>query len=285
MIQVENLPTITSIQNGALISQNGAPIGVFDSGVGGISVLQHICEALPDERVIYYADSLYAPYGNQSPEFIIERALYLVDFLIGQGAKAIVVACNTATAAAVSILRQRYALPIIAMEPAVKPAAAITKSGVIGVLATSGTLKSAQFAALLEHYGNHVQVVTQACHGLVEAIERGEIDTAATKALLRSYIEPLLDAKADVIVLGCTHYPFVKGQIELIAGKEIALIDTGSAVARQLKKRLEEADLLNLAHGHATITFYSNSHAPDAKKVIANLWQRSQHTWQFVPVA
>jgi len=285
VIQVENLPTITSIQNGALISQNGAPIGVFDSGVGGISVLQHICEALPDERVIYYADSLYAPYGNQSPEFIIERALYLVDFLIGQGAKAIVVACNTATAAAVSILRQRYALPIIAMEPAVKPAAAITKSGVIGVLATSGTLKSAQFAALLEHYGNHVQVVTQACHGLVEAIERGEIDTAATKALLRSYIEPLLDAKADVIVLGCTHYPFVKGQIELIAGKEIALIDTGSAVARQLKKRLEEADLLNLAHGHATITFYSNSHAPDAKKVIANLWQRSQHTWQFVPVA
>jgi len=275
VIQAENLTPVTSIDN-------KAPIGIFDSGVGGISVLQHVCKVLPNESVLYYADSLHAPYGNKSPEFIIERARYLTDFLITQGAKAIVVACNTATAAAVATLRQQYALPIIAMEPAVKPAVAITKSGVIGVLATSGTLKSAQFAALLEHYGHHVQVVTQACHGLVEAIERGEINTTPTKSLLTSYIQPLLDAKADVIVLGCTHYPFVKSQVESIAGKEVALIDTGDAVARQLKKRLEEAGLLNLVHRNSSITFYSNSHAADARHVIASLWQQPEGAWQFV---
>ncbi len=260
---------------------NDAPIGIFDSGVGGISVLKHIRQALPHENVLYYADSRFAPYGNKSPEFITERAIHLSDFLIAHGAKTIVVACNTATAAAVATLRQHYPLPIIGMEPAVKPAVAITKSGVIGVLATSGTLKSAQFAALLEHYGHHVQVVTQACHGLVEAIERGEVDTPSTTTLLHNYLQPLLDAKADVIVLGCTHYPFVKAQIESIVGDKTALIDTGEAVARQLKKRLIEGGLLKLSP-EPRLTFWSNNQSPDAKQVIARLWQQPESAWQLI---
>ncbi|HSH97638.1 MAG: glutamate racemase [Methylophilaceae bacterium] len=274
MIQEENFSIV-------IAANKDAPIGVFDSGVGGVSVLKHIRKALPDESVIYYADSHYAPYGNQSPEFIIERARYLTDFLIAHGAKAIVVACNTATAAAVATLRKHYQLPIIGMEPAVKPAVAITKTGVIGVLATSGTLKSAQFAALLEHYGHHVQVVTQACHGLVEAIERGEIDTASTITLLRSYVQPLLDANADVIVLGCTHYPFVTTQIESIVTGKAALIDTGEAVARQLRKRLIEEDLLTLS-SEPSLTFWSNSHSPDARQVITGLWQQPEREWKLI---
>jgi len=273
VIQKEKLSTTLS-------SKNETPIGVFDSGVGGISVLQHISKALPNESILYYADSLNAPYGNKSPEFIIERACYLTEFLIEQGAKAIVVACNTATAAAVTTLRQKYPLPIVAMEPAVKPAVAMTKSGVIGVLATSGTLKSAQFAALLEHYGHDVKVVTQACHGLVEAIEAGELDAPSTTASLRTYLEPLLNANADVIVLGCTHYPFVKSQIESIVAGKAALIDTGEAVARQLKKRLMDEGILK-SSPESSLTLWSNSHSAYARDVITRLLQKPENTWQL----
>jgi len=248
------------------------PIGIFDSGVGGISVLQHIKAALPCEDLLYVADSRYAPYGSKSPQFICERAVALSEFLIAQDAKALVVACNTATAAAVGLLRERYDLPIIAMEPAVKPAAAATKTGVIGVLATSGTLKSAQFAGLLENYGQQVQVVTQACHGLVECIERGELDSSATKALLSSYLRPLLDAHADTIVLGCTHYPFVRSLIEQLVGKDVVLVDTGAAVAKHLKHRLQEEGLLAAEGGPGQVRFWTNSQAPDAGRVISELW-------------
>jgi glutamate racemase len=251
------------------------PIGVFDSGVGGISVLKHIRAALPHEDLLYFADSKHAPYGSKSPEFIRERAFALSDFLIEKGAKALVVACNTATAAAIEALRERYSIPIIGMEPAVKPAAAATKTGVVGVLATVGTLKSAQFAALLESYGKNVIVVTQACVGLVECIERGELATDKTKRLLESYLKPLLDAEADTIVLGCTHYPFVRPLIEAIVGKEITLIDTGAAVARQLQKRLTEQNLLAEA-GEGNVAFWTNSEAADAEQVTESLWGKSK---------
>ena len=248
------------------------PIGVFDSGVGGISVLRHIRAALPAEDLLYCADSRFAPYGNKPPEMICQRSAALADFLVGQGAKALVVACNTATAAAIGFLRERYALPIIGMEPAVKPAAAATKTGVIGVLATSGTLKSAQFAALLESYGKSVEVVTQACHGLVECIERGELKSPATAALLQTYLQPLLQAGADTIVLGCTHYLFVRPLIEKLVGPEIILIDTGTAVARHLKRRLQETSLLADAGQSGRVKFWTNSQALDAKQVISQLW-------------
>ena len=251
---------------------SASPIGVFDSGVGGISVLKHIHTLLPNEDLMYVADSKFAPYGNKTPEFIQERAVWIADFLIGKGAKALVVACNTATAAAVDLLRQKYHLPIIGMEPAVKPAAAASKTGVIGVLATSGTLKSAQFAALLEHYGQQVEVVTQACHGLVECVERGELDSTATQDLLASYVQPLIAAGADTIVLGCTHYPFVRPLIENLVGDDVVLIDTGAAVAKELKRRLEDARLLNAETQIGQVGFWSNSTHADAEDIVMRLW-------------
>ncbi|MFM1955858.1 MAG: hypothetical protein RIR20_678 [Pseudomonadota bacterium] len=251
---------------------SASPIGVFDSGVGGISVLKHIHTLLPNEDLMYVADSKFAPYGNKTPEFILERALWIADFLIAKGAKSLVVACNTATAAAVDLLRQTYHLPIIGMEPAVKPAAAASKTGVIGVLATSGTLKSAQFAALLEHYGQQVEVVTQACHGLVECVERGELDSTATQDLLASYVQPLIAAGADTIVLGCTHYPFVRPLIENLVGDDVVLIDTGAAVAKELKRRLEDARLLNAETQIGQVGFWSNSTHADAEDIVMRLW-------------
>lgn len=247
-------------------------IGVFDSGVGGLSVLKHIRQALPHEHLAYVADSFYAPYGNKTPEFIIERALRIADFLIQANAKALVVACNTATAAAVATLRQRYTLPIIGMEPAVKPAAAATKTGVVGVLATVGTLKSAQFAALLEHYGQHIQVVTQACNGLVECVENGELYTNNTRQLVRQYVRPLLDANADTIVLGCTHYPFVRALIEEEVGSGVTIIDTGSAVARHLVHRLDEQKLLSANMHLGDVRFWTNSTHPQAQQLMQKLW-------------
>ncbi|HYD33902.1 MAG TPA: glutamate racemase [Methylophilaceae bacterium] len=255
-------------------SASAQPIGVFDSGVGGISVLKHIHALMPYENLLYVADSANAPYGSKPQDFICERAIAISDFLIEQGAKALVVACNTATAAAINAMRERYELPIIGMEPAVKPAAEATKTGVIGVLATVGTLKSAQFAALLEHYGQGVEVVTEGCPGLVECIERGELASPGTSQLLRAYIKPLLLAGADTIVLGCTHYPFVKPLIQEIAGPEITLIDTGDAVARQVQKRLAENNALRERPKSGWVRFWSNSLAGDAGKVVSSLWGR-----------
>ena len=248
------------------------PIGVFDSGVGGISVLQHIHALLPHEQLLYVADSKYAPYGSKTPEEIQSRCFEIADFLIAKGAKALVVACNTATAAAIDAMRAKYALPIIGMEPAVKPAAEASRNGVIGVLATVGTLKSAQFAGLLESYGRNVKVVTQGCVGLVECIERGELNSENTADLLKQYCQPLLDEGADTIVLGCTHYPFVKPLIEGIVGKNVALIDTGAAVAKHLQKRLLELDLLLSSKQPTEVKFWTNSEAANAKQVIAQLW-------------
>lgn len=255
-----------------------APVGVFDSGVGGISVLKHLRNRLPQEHLLFCADSHHAPYGNKTPEFIRQRAEYLANFLIAQGAKALVVACNTATAAAIEFLRQRYTLPIIGMEPAVKPAAAASHAGVIGVLATSGTLQSAQFAALLETYGQGVKVVTQACHGLVEAIESGDLNTPVVRGLVGQYVQPLLAEGADTIVLGCTHYPFIRSLIQEEAGADVTLIDTGEAVARQLEHRLKMAELLGPeTTTAATTTIWVNRTSSDqflqTAEVIASLWE------------
>ncbi|PPD10391.1 MAG: glutamate racemase, partial [Methylotenera sp.] len=178
--------TSLSLNKPSILPDN-RPIGVFDSGVGGISVLKHIHALLPHEDLLYVADSKYAPYGSRTPAEITARCFEIADFLIAKNAKALVVACNTATAAAIDALRLAYDLPIIGMEPAVKPAAEASKNGIIGVLATVGTLKSAQFAALLETYGRNVEVVTQACVGLVECVERGELTHENTLKLIQQY--------------------------------------------------------------------------------------------------
>ena len=251
------------------------PIGVFDSGVGGISVLKHIQTLLPHEQLFYVADSKYAPYGNKTPAEIRSRCFQIADFLIAKNAKVLVVACNTATAAAIDAMRERYSLPIIGMEPALKPAAEASRNGIVGVLATTGTLKSAQFAGLLESYGRNVKVVTQACVGLVECVERGEINAADTRLLIQQYCAPLLAEGADTIVLGCTHYPFVADIIRDAVGKEITLIDTGAAVANQLKWQLEKQGLLCLSKESADVQFWTNSENPNAKEVIKQLWGAS----------
>ena len=251
---------------------NARPIAVFDSGVGGISVLKHIHHLLPNEHLLYVADSIHAPYGNKSAAEIQARCFAIADFLIAKDAKALVVACNTATAAAIDQMRAKYSLPIIGMEPAVKPAAEASRSGIIGVLATTGTLQSAQFAALLESYGRNVEVVTQACVGLVECVERGELSQESTRALVKRYCQPLLDEGADSIVLGCTHYPLLKSLIQEVVGSGVVLIDTGAAVANQLKSRLLEQGLLADVDQIASINFWSNSDSANAEKVIAQLW-------------
>lgn len=260
------------------VSLKNSPIGVMDSGVGGISVLKHIHALLPQEELIYVADSQYAPYGSKTAEEIKIRCFAVADFLIEKGVKSLVVACNTATAAAIDDMRARYALPIIGMEPAVKPAAAATRNGVIGVLATVGTLKSAQFAALLESYGRNVKVVTQACVGLVECIERGELNSSNTLNLIQQYCAPLLNEGADTIVLGCTHYPFVKDAIRRTVGDSISLIDTGHAVASHLQATLKSKSLISSATSTPSVSFWTNSSASDKEAVILKLWDKQHAT-------
>lgn len=249
-----------------------APVGVFDSGVGGLSVLREIRARLPAESLLYVADSGHVPYGEKSPEYIRARCRHIADFLLGQGAKALVLACNTATVAAVADLRERHPqVPIVGMEPAVKPAAAATRSGVVGVLATTGTLKSARFAALLDRFASDVQVVTQPCPGLVECVEQGALVTTQTRRLLESYVQPLLDAGCDTLILGCTHYPFLKPLLRELVPAHVQLIDTGAAVARQLERLLGERELLAIAPARPA-RFWSSAAPAALARVLPVLW-------------
>jgi len=252
-------------------SGDARPIGVFDSGVGGLSVLREIRASLPHESLIYCADSGHAPYGEKSQAQIRERSLELGEFLVGQGVKAIVIACNTATAAAAAAMRERWPeLPIIAMEPAVKPAAAATKTGVVGVLATVGTLASAQFAALLDNFGQGVRVVTRPGAGLVEAVELGDTGSGALRARLQGHLAPLLAEGADVIVLGCTHYVFLRETIEALIGDQIRLIDTGKAVARQLAHKLEARGALRGA-GEGEVRYWASGDVGRVRAALGRL--------------
>jgi glutamate racemase len=218
-------------------------IGVFDSGVGGLSLLREIRRELPHEDLIYVADSGHAPYGDKPVDIIRQRSAAIVQFLVGEGAKAVVVACNTATSVAVDGLRREWTIPIVAIEPAVKPAAAATRSGVVGVLATSQTIASPRFARLTDAFAGGVEVIAQACPGLVEQIEKGDLSGAATRALVDAYVAPLVERGADTLVLGCTHYPFVTELIADVAGAAVTIVDPAAAVARELRRRLDERSL------------------------------------------
>jgi glutamate racemase len=258
-----------------------APVAVFDSGVGGLSVLGEINRLLPNESLLYVADCGHIPYGEKSPEFIRQRCMIIAEFFRQQGAKALVLACNTATAAAAAQLREHYPdWPIIGMEPAVKPAAAATRSGVVGVLATTGTLQSARFAALLDRFAANIRVVTQPCPGLVELIEAGDLTSPALRALLCSYVEPLLAEGCDTIILGCTHYPFLKPLLREIIPVSTSLIDTGHAVARQLQRLLAEEELLG--SGRADETHFWTSADPEYfRKILPALWKNSDSVRSF----
>ena len=222
-----------------------APVGVFDSGVGGLSVLRDLRRLMPAENFLYYADSAHCPYGGQPNAAIQARAVAITEELLAAGCKLIVVACNTATIAAVEHLRANYPVPFVGMEPAVKPACAMTKSGVVGVLATGAALGGEKFHRLVAQHGAGVRVITQPCPGLVECVEAGDLDGDFVGELVRRYVEPLAKARADVIVLGCTHYPFLRDAIQVAAGARVELLDTGEAVARQARRVLEREQLLN----------------------------------------
>jgi len=255
-----------------------SPIGVFDSGIGGLSVLRHIRAHLPHEHLLYFADSDFAPYGGRPEEEIVARTLAIASFLMQRGAKALVVACNTATAASIKALRERYpVLPLVGVEPGLKPAAAITRTRTVGVLATKSTLSSAKFNLLREQLGaaTGVRFLPQACIGLADQVEKGELQSGATALLLKRYILPLLEQGADTLVLGCTHYPFVQSLIEEIVShattQPVTIIDTGEAVARQLVRLLTQHRLQNPAAGAGSLEAFTSSSATTLATAFSSL--------------
>ncbi len=249
-----------------------APTGVFDSGVGGLSVLADIRALLPHEDFLYVADSGYAPYGDKPPAYITGRSLTISRFLIAQGAKAIVVACNTATSAAVTTLRSQFTVPIVAMEPAVKPAVATSRSGVIGVLATTRTLASENLAQLKERFGAGTDILLQACPGLVEQVEACDLQGETTRKLLEGFVRPLIQRGADTLVLGCTHYPFLIPLLQDIAGPDVTIIDPGPAVARELRRRLEMRQLLSDSSIPGQTRYWTSTDPDHLKQVVKNFY-------------
>lgn len=228
------------------------PIGVFDSGIGGLTVLREIVRQLPNESLMYLADSREAPYGTKSLAALAERCERVAAFLLGREAKAIVVACNTASVAALPHLRGRFSVPFVGIVPAVKPAAALTRTGTVGVLATAATTTSQPLAQLIDTYANGVRVVTQECPELVTLVEQGQLGGPEVEGVVRLEVAPLLDAGADVVVLGCTHLPFLLSAIADVCGPEVRLIDPSDAVARQLGRVLVEHDLASAGPGEWT---------------------------------
>ena len=223
---------------------NEAPIGIFDSGVGGLSVLREVRGLLPRESIEYVADSANAPWGDKPREFVRDRGLKIARFLIEQGVKAIVIGSNTGTAGSAEALRGALAIPVVGIEPGIKPAVAATKTGVVGAIVPAAVSESDRLASLLDRFGTDVKVIIQPVPGLVEHIEAADLDGPELRQLVEGYVRPMLDAGADTIVLGSTHYVFLKPVLAELAGPNVALIETGAAVARQLAHVLEERDLL-----------------------------------------
>lgn len=224
-------------------------IGIFDSGSGGLSVFREIRKLLPEESYIYFADSAHCPYGEKSKEYIVARSREITEFLLKEGADIIVVACNTATAAAIKTLRESYPVSFIGMEPAVKPAASVTETGVVGVLATAGTLNADKYQVTREKYSDGVRIVEHVGQGFVELVEKGITSGEEAENTVASSLKPLLDEGADTIVLGCTHYPFLSDTISKVAhqlypDRQIKVIDPAPAVARHLYDIMKEADLI-----------------------------------------
>lgn len=241
------------------------PIGVFDSGVGGTSIWKEIQKLLPNENTIYLADSKNAPYGEKSQEEILQLSIKNTNLLLEKGCKIIVVACNTATTNAISYLRTNYSLPFIGIEPAIKPAALQSESKTIGVLATKGTLSSSLFHSTSENHAHGIKVIEQEGTGLVPLIENGKVDAEETRLLLNTYVEPMLDQGMDCLVLGCTHYPYLIPVLKSMLPEHVKIIDSGEAVARQVKAILEKNDILNTSEKPVKHQFYTNVN-PDVLK-------------------
>jgi glutamate racemase len=243
------------------------PIGLFDSGIGGTSIWKEVHRLLPNEDTIYLADSKNAPYGLRPKQEIIGLSFKNTDFLLAQGCKIIVVACNTATTNAIKELRAAYDVPFIGIEPAIKPAAIHTKTNAVGILATKGTLSSELFNKTVSGFKN-VNVIEQVGHGLVELIEDGKLESAEMRALLEEYLHPMVAANIDYLVLGCSHYPYLVPQLRKILPQHVTIIDSGEAVARQTKNILQAQNLLNTEEHTVFNTFYTNANAAVLQTII-----------------
>jgi glutamate racemase len=252
---------------------------MFDSGLGGLSVLRELRGQLPTHDLIYVADTAYCPYGARPIEEVRARSLTIGRWLVEQGAGVLVVACNTASSAALELLRAELPIPIVGMEPGLKPASAATHNGRVGVLATSNTLAGQRFAALAQRYANNIKLLTQPCPGWVEQVEAGQLDTPETRAIVQRYVMPLLEQQADVLVLGCTHYPFLRPLIAEIAGPNVTIIDTGAAVARQVVRVLN-----GYAHleGRGTTRFMTTGEPATVTPVLRRLLHDQHATFEAI---
>ncbi|QKM64554.1 glutamate racemase [Polynucleobacter tropicus] len=255
-------------------------IGVFDSGVGGLSILDEALRQLPQHDYIYLADSANAPYGEKSPDWIAQRSLSLCKHLAQAGCDAIVVACNTATAEAIKDIRAAIPIAIVGVEPGIKPAAMQSANGIVGVLATEATLNSDKFNSLLSTLPNHCQFIKQAGAGLVPLIEAGKANDGETLELLAKHLEPIQVAGSDTIVLGCTHYPFLRKAIRKLLGDKITLIDTSEAVVKQLKRQLEALALNQTDSANSVSSQYGAVHFFSSKdeQALLKMAQDLMHT-------
>lgn len=250
------------------------PIGIFDSGVGGLSVAKNIQRELPYEQLIYVADSGFAPYGDKSSEFITQRCHAICQFFVEQQVKAIVVACNTATVSCIDQLRSTFYLPIIGMEPAIKPASIHSKVGTIGVLATAQTVQSGAVQRLVERFCHNADIFVQACPGLVELVEQASLDSQQASLLLNQYLRPLMDKGVDTIVMGCTHYAFLMPLIQSIVGEQVQLLTSHGPVTAQLQRRLSANSVLaTAANSTKQSVFYTSNLNPSAQLNFNRLWQ------------
>lgn len=244
------------------------PIGIFDSGVGGTSIWKEIYSILPNEHTIYLADSANAPYGPKGKEAIIDLSIKNTEYLISKNCKLIVVACNTATTNAIDYLRSNYDIPFIGIEPAIKPAALKTKTNAVGILATKGTLTSELFSKTANLFANDIKIVEKIGDGIVELIESGKLQSEEMKALLKIYLEPMIKANIDYLVLGCTHYPYLIPILIDLLPNHVKIIDSGEAVARQTRAVLEKNDLLNTKTTQALNEFYTNGNLNVMKQLL-----------------
>ncbi len=251
-----------------------APVGLFDSGVGGLSVLREIQQLLPAESICYVADSANAPWGDKPPEFVRDRGLEIARFLIDRGVKAIVIGSNTGTAGSAEALRSTLSIPVIGIEPGIKPAVAATRSRVIGAIVPAAVGGSDRLASLLDRFGSDVRVIVQPVPGLVEHIEAADLDGPDLRRMVEGYIRPMLDAGADTIVLGSTHYVFLKPLLTELAGPDVALIETGQAVARQLGRVLEERGLEASTGAPRSERFWTSGDPAASQRVMSALLGR-----------
>ena len=251
-------------------AMNEQPIGIFDSGVGGTSIWREIHRLLPREHTLYLADSKNAPYGEKPAEEILRLSIKNTECLLARGCKLVVVACNTATTNAIDYLRAHYDVPFIGIEPAIKPAALNSRSGTVGVLATRGTLSSSLFHSTSNLHAKGIKVVEQEGKGLVELIEAGKENSTQTRDLLSHYLQPMLAAKIDHLVLGCTHYPYLLPLLRELLPADINIIDCGEAVARQTKHILQKNGLLNGSVHKSRHTFFTNGNVNILRSFMAN---------------